>query len=120
MHSIYHAPSAELFVADGRRFTMYAVVSLSGGVLDYYALEGRRTRLTGGRFRLDLDEPVTYSSIDLLATSLGQRTLVAGDRCLPLFPPTGAASVRLELDWTQSGTSGPCPAYSQSLFLKAQ
>ncbi|MFI6813897.1 DUF1850 domain-containing protein [Nonomuraea sp. NPDC050328] len=118
VHSVYKAPSADLFQVHGRRFTMYAAVSTSGGVLDYYALEGRRESLPGGVFRLTLDSPATYESLDLLATSLGRRTLHAGGRCLALYPETGAAAVRLAPGRTFDGRGEPCPAYSRVLFTQ--
>ncbi|WP_084958472.1 hypothetical protein [Thermoactinospora rubra] len=115
----------EVFTVEGRRFTMRAVVSTSGGVLDYYALEGTRETLPGGLFRLTLAAPAAYESLDLIATPIGRRTLVAGGpsgwRCLPLFPPSGSRQVRLTVRLELEDRGGACPAvYSQSLFLNAR
>ncbi|MFB4290438.1 DUF1850 domain-containing protein [Nonomuraea sp. ATR24] len=120
VHSVYRAPSAEVFTAEGRRFTMQAVVSTGGGVLDYYALEGERRRLPGGGWLLVLAEPVTYEELPLLATPIGRRTLLAGGRCLPLHPERGARAVRVAVGAARAGRGGPCPPpYNQSLFLNA-
>ncbi|WP_327085325.1 DUF1850 domain-containing protein [Nonomuraea sp. NBC_01738] len=117
-HSMYKALSAEIFTVEGRRFTMRAVVSASGGVLDYYQLDGARSRTPAGLYVLALATPVTYDALDLIATPVGRRTLLAGHRCLPLYPATGATSVRLALAPSTAGAGGPCPAaYNQSFFL---
>ncbi|GAA2825391.1 DUF1850 domain-containing protein [Nonomuraea rubra] len=109
VHSIYRAPSAELFTVDGPRFTMRAVVSVNEGVLDYYAVEGERVRLPGGLWLLRLAEPATYEELSLLTTSIGRRTVISGGRCLPLYPASGAGEVRLSLVHTRRVTSRPCP-----------
>ncbi|WP_433509689.1 DUF1850 domain-containing protein [Nonomuraea sp. CA-143628] len=118
IHSIYHAPSAEVFTVQGRRFTMRAVVSTSGGVLDYYALDGQRGH-AAGLWTLRLAVPAIYDELPLIATPIGRRTLIAGGRCLPLYPASGAAQVRLTVRLALDDRGGPCPrAYSQSFFLK--
>ncbi|WP_186405125.1 DUF1850 domain-containing protein [[Actinomadura] parvosata] len=121
VHSVYRAPSAEVFTVEGTRFTMRAVVSLSGGVLDYYALEGERARLPGGAYVLRPAEPATYEELTLLATPIGRRTLVSGGRCLPLYPERGAREVRLALALAQPAPACRAPGssrpYSQSFFL---
>lgn len=119
VHSMYHAPSAEIFTVSKEGFTMRAVVSTSGGVLDYYAIDGQRSRLPGGMWALWLDTPATYTSLDLIASPVGRRTLLSGSRCLPLFPSTGANAVRLELETVAPGTPAQaCPEpYNQPFFL---
>ncbi|MGP4104351.1 hypothetical protein [Nonomuraea sp. KM90] len=119
VHSVYHAPSAEVFTVEGRRFTMRAVLSLDESVLDYYALDGERARAPGGGWVLRLAEPATYAELSLLSTSIGRRTLVSGGRCLPLYPATGAAEVRLALRLTPDVRGGAC-GYSQSFFLNTE
>ncbi len=120
VHSVYHAPSAEVFTVEDGRFTMRAVVSDSGGVLDYYALDGERSRLPGGRWLLRLAVPVTYDELPLIATPIGRRTLLAGGRCLPLYPASGARQVRVAVELTSHDRGGPCsPPYNQSFFLNA-
>jgi hypothetical protein len=123
VHSVYKAPSAELFTVDGRRFTMWAVVSTTPNVLDYYAVEGARTRTPDGRWMLRLAAPATYDELSLLTTSIGRRTLLAGERCLALFPASGAAQVRLAVRLTLDVRGEPCrPPYdhSQSFFLNTE
>lgn len=120
VHSIYRAPSAEVFTVEGRRFTMRAVVSASENVLDYYALAGTRGRTPAGGWLLRLAEPATYEELSLLTTSIGRRTLLAGGRCLPLYREAGAAEVRLAVEMTIDARGEPCrPPYNQSLFLNA-
>jgi hypothetical protein len=118
VHSVYHAPSAEVFTVEGRRFTMRAVVSTSENVLDYYALDGRRSRTPDGAWVLRLAAPATYDELSLLTTSIGRRTLIAGGRCLPLYPAEGARQVRLAVELTMDDRGEPCrPPYNQSFFL---
>ncbi|MFG1702049.1 DUF1850 domain-containing protein [Nonomuraea sp. M3C6] len=121
VHSIYKAPSAELFTVEGRRFTMRAVVSTNESVLEYYAVEGARTRTPDGQWVLRLATPATYDELSLLTTSIGRRTLISGGRCLPLYPATGAAEVRLAVELTPDVRGEPCrPPYSQSFFLNTE
>ncbi|MGI5291830.1 hypothetical protein ACQEVF_52160 [Nonomuraea polychroma] len=120
VHSIYKAPTAEVFTVEGRRFTMRAVLSANESTLDYYALAGARSRTRSGAWMLRLAEPATYEELSLLTTSIGRRTLLAGGRCLPLFPEAGAAEVRLAVELTLEAGGEPCrPPYDQSLFLDA-
>ncbi|MFE0152654.1 DUF1850 domain-containing protein [Nonomuraea sp. NPDC059007] len=118
VHSVYHAPAAEIFSVAGRRFTMRAVISESAGVLDYYALDGTRSRTEGGLWVLRLAAPVTYDGLDLIASPVGRRTLVAGGRCLPLYPASGSTRVRLAVGATPPGGPAAAPCYNQSFFLK--
>ncbi|MCK2218843.1 DUF1850 domain-containing protein [Actinomadura sp. ATCC 31491] len=127
VHSVHHAPAAEVFTVEGRRFTMRAVVSASGGVLDYYALPGTRGRTRDGGYVLWLDRPATYTELSLLATPIGRRTLVAGRRCLPLAPPAGAVQMWLRVEAAPpartpgAARGGPCPPpYNQSFFLNTE
>ncbi|MEO3884672.1 DUF1850 domain-containing protein [Nonomuraea sp. B5E05] len=112
VHSVYKAPSAEVFTVEGRRFTMRAVVSASDSVLDYYALDGTRSRTPEGLWVLRLASPATYDGLSLLTTSIGRRTLLAGGRCLPLYPASGAAQVRVAVRLTPDVRGRACrPPY---------
>lgn len=118
VHSVYRAPSAELFTAEDGRFTMRAVVSAGGGVLDYYALDGTRSRTPDGAWLLRLAAPATYEELSLLATPIGRRTLIAGGRCLPLYPDEGAREVTIRVGLTLEDRGVPCPPpYNQSFFV---
>ncbi|WP_342742766.1 hypothetical protein [Nonomuraea jiangxiensis] len=99
---------------------MWAIISTNDSVLDYYALAGTRSRTPNGLWMLRLAEPATYEELSLLTTPLGRRTLLAGGRCLPLYPASGAAEVRLAVELTPDPRGEPClPPYSQSFFLNA-
>ncbi len=98
-HSVLRAPAEERFraLADGA-FVLEAVASPSAGVLDYYELEGRRSR-AGGMWTLRLARPARFADLPLAATRVGRRTLVAGGRRLPLFPrDRPAAHVRVVVE----------------------
>jgi Domain of unknown function (DUF1850) len=84
-HSYYGAPAREVFSAraDGG-FRLRAIESPRAAVLDYYALAGDRTR-RGHWLRLAPAEQRTYEQLALIATDVGRRTLVVGDRRLPLY-----------------------------------
>jgi hypothetical protein len=83
-HSVYEVPAFERFVAepDGR-FRLVGVSSQSEAVLDYYAAEGTRVRDEQG-WHLELADPPRFDELGLIATEVGQRTLVVGDRRVPL------------------------------------
>ena len=87
-HSVYRAEVTETFAATDGGFRLVAVASPSEAVLDYYELEGRRTADHGWR-RLEPVASPRLESLPLLATEVGRRTLVVGDRRLPLFEPDG-------------------------------
>jgi hypothetical protein len=90
-HSVYQAEVTETFAATGGGFRLVAVASPSEAVLDYYELEGRRTGDHGWR-RLEPAGTPRLASLPLVATELGRRTLVVGDRRLPLFEQNGDPS----------------------------
>ena len=83
-HSYYRAPAREVFRARRAGFELAALVSTRAAVLDYYALTGRRTR-SGGEVRLDLRHRPRYRRLSLISTVTGRRTLVAGERRVPLY-----------------------------------
>lgn len=83
-HSYYQVEAAESFLArPGGGFTLVAVRSPSQAVLDYYDLAGRTSR-EGQWFRLELREPQHFQQLPLIATRLGQRTLVVASEPIPL------------------------------------
>ena len=83
-HSVYRAEVTETFAATDSGFRLVAVASPSEAVLDYYELEGRRVLDQGWR-RLEPSGTPNLAALPLVATELGRRTLVVGDRRLPLF-----------------------------------
>jgi hypothetical protein len=87
-HSVYRAEVTETFaVADGG-FRLVAIASPSEAVLDYYELEGRRVADHG--WRLEPAATPRLEALPLVATEVGRRTLVVGDRRVPLFTPGGS------------------------------
>ena len=82
-HSYYGAPAEERFVRDGRGFRLEAIASPRAAVLDYYALDGRRGR-DGDWLTLRPRRTATTEKLTLIATGIGRRTLVAGERRVPL------------------------------------
>jgi hypothetical protein len=88
--SIYDADAYESFVADAEAgFLLVALRSTNEGVLDYYALEGRRTHI-GAWTHMVLDRPQHFDSLPIVGTRLGRRALIVGDRRLPLAGPDGS------------------------------
>jgi hypothetical protein len=108
-HSAYRAPTVEVFAVAGHRFTMYAVASLNEAVLDYYEVEGVRSRLLGW-WVLRLRAPQTIDELSLIATPVGLRTLVAGPECVPLYPRIGSYRLRIRVARSRpAGGTRPCP-----------
>jgi hypothetical protein len=84
-HSYYRAPAEERFASDVHGgFRLREIASPRAAVLDYYALDGRRAR-DGRRLTLRPREAPRYRRLSLIATSTGRRTLVAGERRIPLY-----------------------------------
>jgi hypothetical protein len=109
VHSAYRAPTAELFAAAGRRFTMYAVASPNEAVLDYYAVPGTRARLAGW-WVLRLDRSVAFGEVPLIGTPVGGRTLVTASGCAALYPRSGAHDLRVRvMAGRRTGAAVPCP-----------
>jgi hypothetical protein len=90
-HSVYAAPVVESFeaAADGS-FALVAVSSPSEAVIDYYALEGTRSQ-AGGWWHERLARPARFDELRVAGTAVGQRTLAACGRQVPLFAPGAAA-----------------------------
>jgi hypothetical protein len=109
VHSAYRAPTAELFTAAGRHFTMYAVASPNEAVLDYYAVPGPRARHAGW-WMLRLDRPVVLGELSLIGTPIGRRTLVTASGCAALYPRSGAYDLRVRvMAEHRVGAAVPCP-----------
>jgi hypothetical protein len=87
-HSIYRAEVTETFAATGERFRLVAVASGSEAVLDYYELDGPRAA-AGAGWRLEPAATPAMTALPLIATDVGRRTLLVGDRRVPLFTEGG-------------------------------
>jgi hypothetical protein len=99
-HSVYEAPAVERFRATGDGFVLESVRSPSAEVIDYYELDGRRTR-EHGWWVITPDRPARFATMALAGTRLGRRTLVAGSQHLPLYRHDGrAVHLRLALEGT--------------------
>ena len=96
-HSVYRAPAEERFRAVGGGFVLDSIASPNAQVLDYYELDGTRTR-EGALWVLHPDNPARFDTMPLAATRRGQRTLVAGDQRLPLYGH--AVHLRLAVEGT--------------------
>lgn len=98
-HSVLRAPAREAFrVESDGALRLEAITSPHAGVLDYYEREGTRTR-RGGWWTLRLARPARFERIALAATAVGRRTLVVGERRLPLFREDGRpVHVRLKVE----------------------
>jgi len=83
-HSYYRVPARETFRTTGDGFELVAVSSPSEAVLDYYEIEGARSR-RGGEWTLRPASPTRFSRMALAATATGRRTLVAGGERAPLY-----------------------------------
>ena len=91
-HSYYRRPAVERFrVGDDNSFRLVEISSPSQAVLDYYEVEGRRSR-RGGWWTLTLARPARFERMPLVATAVGRRTLVAEGRRVPLFERDGRAA----------------------------
>jgi hypothetical protein len=94
-HSVYNRPAVETFEVDDRGgFSLVHVRSPAERTLDYYYAEGRRSSAGGWR-RLSLDEPPRFTRLSLIATPTGRRTLVVGNRRLPLYDGREATHVTI-------------------------
>jgi hypothetical protein len=93
-HSYYRVPARETFRAADDGFELVAISSRSEAVLDYYEIEGSRSR-RGGLWTLRPARPARFERMALAATDTGRRTLVAGERRAPLY---GGDDVHLWLE----------------------
>jgi hypothetical protein len=96
-HSVYRAPAEERFIARDGGFVLDSIASPNAAVLDYYELEGQRTR-EGGWWVLRPEHQARFETMPLAATRRGQRTLVAGGSRLPLYGH--AVQLRLAVEGT--------------------
>ena len=83
-HSVYKVAAEERFTATDGGFVLDAIASRDGRVLDYYEVEGDRTR-EGDTWVLRPYEPARFNTMPLAATRRGRRTLVSGSERVPLY-----------------------------------
>jgi hypothetical protein len=96
-HSVYGAPAEERFRAVDGGFVLDSVASPNARVIDHYEIEGTRSR-EGDLYVIRPDRPVRFITLPLAATRRGQRTLVAGEKRLPLYG--GPVHLRLAVEGT--------------------
>ena len=98
VHSYYRAPTVERFVAAGEGgFVLVGVSSTNDGVLDYYAVPGRKS-VEGRWLNLRLDREQRFEELPLIATAKGRKTLVVSGERFPLFEEGGAAHLTLQVE----------------------
>lgn len=83
-HSVYRIAAEERFRATDGGFVLDSIASRDGRVLDYYELDGTRSR-EGSLWVLRPDRPARFTTMPLAATRRGQRTLVTGTERVPLY-----------------------------------
>ena len=83
-HSVYRVPAEERFRATASGFVLDSVASPDPAVIDYYDLDGTRTR-EHGLYVMRPDHPARFDRMALAATRRGRRTLVVDGKRLPLF-----------------------------------
>jgi hypothetical protein len=99
-HSVYAALVTESFEAfeDGT-FALVAVSSPSEAVLDYYEVEGTRSR-DGGWWRERLTPPTRFERLGIVGTPVGRRTLTACGQRVPLYTADGpSAHITLRVEF---------------------
>ena len=98
VHSYYRAPAVERFVADGEDgFALVGISSTNDGVLDYYAVPGRKGA-DGRWLSLELDREQHFEELPLIATAKGRKTLVVSGERSPLFGDGGSAHLTLRVE----------------------
>jgi hypothetical protein len=91
-HSYYRVPATEwLTVGANGALSVERIESPSEAVLDYYELPGVAYERTRERWSTELLDPDPMPRLTVLATATGRRTLVVGDRSLPLWQAEGEA-----------------------------
>ena len=98
LHSYYRAPAVEDFVAgEEGGFELVGISSTNDGVLDYYAVPGRKS--AGGRWlNLRLDREQRFEELPLIGTAKGRKTLVVSGERFPLFGGDGAVHLTLRVE----------------------
>ncbi len=85
LHSYYRAPAVEHFVAGDRgSFELVGISSTNDGVLDYYAVPGRKSA-DGRWLSLELYREQRFETLPLIASRKGRKTLVVSGERVPLF-----------------------------------
>ncbi len=97
-HSIYGRAGREEFEASPAGLALVRLSSPAEAVLEYYARPEPVRRVEGG-FEIRVDDP-PIPRLRLLASAIGERTLVCGDVRLPLFAREPAGTrVSLTARW---------------------
>lgn len=97
VHSYYREPVVERFVTDGEGFLLVEISSTSDGVLDYYAVPGRKS-VSGRWSSLRLETEQRFEELPLIGTAKGRKTLVVSGRRFPLFGEDGAIHLKLRVE----------------------
>jgi hypothetical protein len=107
VHSIYRQPATEEFAV--RRDGLYLVrlASPSTAVLEYYARPEPVAPVApaGSGFEIRLARPERFPGLSVLASEVGERTVVYAGRELPLHRLAGPGH-RVSLSLTAAGPAG--------------
>jgi|SRR5690606_34017610 len=95
-HSIFQVGVEERFRPAPQGFALVEVASTTEEIADYYAFPRGRLVAASGHWRLLPGQDLTLSApLRIRATPLGRRSLVVGERCVPL----AAFGEIVELRW---------------------
>src|SRR5690606_37671390 len=98
-HSIFGVEVEERLSLTSRGFALVEVTSTTDRIAEYYAFPNGRLQRVNDRFRLVPGEALIIPQpVRIRATAVGERTLVLGNRCVPL---AGLAE-RVELRWRRA------------------
>ena len=106
MHSIYRQPATEEFAVRADGLYLVRLASPSTAVLEYYARPEPVTP-AGSGFEIRLARPERFPRLSVLASEVGERTVVYAGRELPLHRLAGPGH-RVSLSLTAGGQPGPC------------
>jgi hypothetical protein len=104
VHSIYRQPATEEFAVRTDGLYLIRLASPSIAVLEYYA-RPEPVEPAGSGFEIRLARPERFPGLSVLASEVGERTVVYAGRELPLHRLAGPGH-RVSLSLTAAGPAG--------------